>query len=175
MAKKIEWTQTAIQDWFKIYQFWIKKNKNSLFSEKLEGLFKEAANLISEFPEIGTQTDFPNLRVKVIKNYKLFYMNTNSIIFIIRVWDTRQNPENLEFLWEIFYFKFSIELRDQLIPEVFNQPHETHPSPRSQVLSLLISSQSTDCFSKWTGCFLLYIPIPIPDETSSGHMYFQLP
>jgi plasmid stabilization system protein ParE len=97
MAKKIEWTQTSIQDRFKIYEFWIEKSKSDSYSQKLETLFNEAAKLISEFPEIGTETDFPELRVKVIRSYKLFYLNHVDKIQIVRIWDSRQNPENLEF------------------------------------------------------------------------------
>jgi len=96
MAKKIVWTQTAIQDRFKIYQFWTQKNKSDLFSEKLERLFNEGAKLLAEFPEIGTQTDFRDIRVKVIKDYKMFYLIQTNSIQIIRVWHTRQNPDNLE-------------------------------------------------------------------------------
>jgi len=97
MAKKIEWAQTSIQDRFKIYHFWTENNKSDSYSKKLEVLFNEAAKLISEFPEIGTETDFPDLRVKVIKSYKLFYLNNVDKIQIVRVWVSRQNPENIEF------------------------------------------------------------------------------
>ena len=97
MAKKIEWTQTSIHDRFRIYNFWIDNNKSDSYSKKLEILFNEAAKLISEFPEIGTETDFPNLRVKVVKSYKFFYINQVDKILIIRVWDSRQNPADLEF------------------------------------------------------------------------------
>ncbi len=96
MAKKIEWTLTSIQDRIQIYQFWNQKNKSNLYSEKLENLFKEAAKVLSEFPEIGTQTDFPDLKVKVVRDYKLFYLNLENTIQIIRVWDTRQNPDDLK-------------------------------------------------------------------------------
>jgi plasmid stabilization system protein ParE len=61
MAKKIVWTQTAIQDRFKIYQFWSQKNKSDLYSKKLERLFNEGAKLLSEFPEIGSHTDFQDI------------------------------------------------------------------------------------------------------------------
>ena len=98
MAKKIAWTQTSIQDRIQIYQFWTQQNKSNLYSEKLDRLFKEAAKLLSAFPEIGTQTDFPDLRVKVIRNYKLFYLNLEDSIQIIRIWDTRQNPEDLKLI-----------------------------------------------------------------------------
>ena len=96
MAKKIIWTQTAIQDRVRIYQYWSQKNKSNLFSEKLERLFNEAAVLLSEFSEIGMQTDFQDIRVKVIRNYKLFYQNHPDKIQIIRIWDSRQNPGNLK-------------------------------------------------------------------------------
>lgn len=52
MAKKIVWTQTAIQDRFRIYQYWAQKNKSNLFSEKLEGLFNEAATLYLNFQKL---------------------------------------------------------------------------------------------------------------------------
>jgi plasmid stabilization system protein ParE len=97
MAKKIEWTLTSIQDRLRIYHYWIDNNKSESYSNKLEILFNEAAKLISEFPEIGTETDYPDLRVKVVKSYKLFYVNQIDKIQIIRVWDSRQNPSDLKF------------------------------------------------------------------------------
>lgn len=96
MARKIEWTKTSVQDRFEIYQFWVRKNKSDSYSKKIEKLFNEAAKLISEFPEIGIETDFPGLRVKVVRSYKLFYSQQSDTIRIIRIWDTRQNPQNLE-------------------------------------------------------------------------------
>ncbi len=96
MAKKIEWTQTSIEDRFRIYNFWIDNNRSDSYSEKLEILFNEAAKLISEFQEIGTETDYPDLRVKVVRSYKIFYINEVDKIQIIRVWDSRQNPSDLE-------------------------------------------------------------------------------
>ena len=92
MAKKIEWTETSIHDRLRIYLFWIENNKSDFYSKKLEILFNEAAKLISEFPDMGTQTDYPDLRVKVVSRYKLFYINQADKIQIVRVWDSRQNP-----------------------------------------------------------------------------------
>ena len=96
MVKKIEWSHASVLDRFHIYQFWVEKNKSDSYSIKLEMLFNEAAKLISEFPEIGTQTDLPNLRVKLIRTYKLFYLNLPDKIQFVRVWDTRQDPQRLE-------------------------------------------------------------------------------
>jgi addiction module RelE/StbE family toxin len=96
MAKKIIWTQTAIEDRFRIYRFWLYKTKSKTYSEKLEKLFKDSANLISKFPDLGPLTDFNGIRSKSVKHYQLFYQITSDTIHIIRVWDTWQNPEKLE-------------------------------------------------------------------------------
>lgn len=96
MARKIVWTKTSIRDRFEIYKYWIEKNNSNFYSQKLEILFNEAAKLISEFPEIGTETDFPGLRVKVIKSYKLFYIDKADTVSVIRIWDSRQDPNKLE-------------------------------------------------------------------------------
>jgi toxin YoeB len=96
MAKKVEWSHASVRDRYEIYHFWIEKSKSNVYSQKLEILFNEAAKLISEFPEIGTATDFIDVRVKVIRSYKLFYLNHPDRIQIIRIWDSRQNPENLK-------------------------------------------------------------------------------
>lgn len=95
MAKRIEWTETSLRDRVNIYRYWSDRNKSVAYSEKLEALFREAANLISNFPEVGIETDFPGLRIKVVKYYKLFYHIREEAVVIIRVWDTRRNPDSL--------------------------------------------------------------------------------
>jgi plasmid stabilization system protein ParE len=96
MAKKIEWTETSLRDRQNIYRYWSDRNKSGAYSEKLEVLFNEAAKLISQFPEPGTETDFPELRIKVVKHYKLFYLNREDAIQIIRIWDPRRNPDSID-------------------------------------------------------------------------------
>jgi toxin YoeB len=96
MAKEIKWTAAAVRDRLGIYQFWLEKNQNDRYSEKLESLFYEAARILAEFPELGTRTDLAGMRVKVVKDYKLFYLTKDDSITIIRVWDTRQDPAKLK-------------------------------------------------------------------------------
>lgn len=59
-------------------------------------IFNETAMLVSEFPDIGLATEFPDVRVKIIKDFKLFYLNQPEKIVVLRVWDTRQNPKKLK-------------------------------------------------------------------------------
>ena len=96
MAKKVEWTHTSLIDRVNIYRYWLNRNKSDSYSEKLEVLFNEAANLIAQFPEAGTETDFPNLRIKVVKHFRIYYINLEDAIQIIRIWDTRQDPNSLK-------------------------------------------------------------------------------
>ncbi len=96
MAKKIEWTESALFDRFKIYSFWLEHNKSADYSLKLELLFKETAKLISIFPEIGMETDMPGVRVKIVNRFKIFYTITRDSIRIIRVWDTKQDPDEFD-------------------------------------------------------------------------------
>ena len=96
MAKEIVWTETAVRDRLRIYQFWLSHNQSIRYSEKLEILFNESAKLLAEFPEIGPMTDYKDIRVKVVGNHKLFYRLIEDRIEIIRVWDTRQNPADID-------------------------------------------------------------------------------
>ena len=96
MAKKIEWTEASLRDRVNIYRYWLERNKSDSFSEKLELLFEEAAELIAQFPEAGRETDFPRLRIKVIKHFKIYYLNQEEVIQIIRVWDARRDPDSLK-------------------------------------------------------------------------------
>src|SRR5258706_6533865 len=96
MAKEIVWTETAVRDRLRIYQFWLSHNQSQIYSDKLEKLFNESAKLIAEFPEIGANTDSKDVRVKVVGNYKLFYKSGEGQIEIIRIWDTRQNPADID-------------------------------------------------------------------------------
>jgi plasmid stabilization system protein ParE len=96
MAKEIVWAETAVRDRLRIYQFWLSHNQSPIYSDKLEKLFNESAKLIAEFPEIGINTDYKNIRVKIVGNHKLFYKPWMDKIEIIRVWDTRQNPSGMD-------------------------------------------------------------------------------
>jgi len=96
MVKEIIWTETSVKDRLTIYRFWQNHNKSDAYSKKLEVLFSEAVKLIALFPEIGTCTDFKDVKVKMVRTYKIFYRIFDDHILIIRVWDARQDPETLK-------------------------------------------------------------------------------
>jgi plasmid stabilization system protein ParE len=92
MVKEIVWTETSVRDRLKIYEFWLEHNKSPVYSNKLENLFNESAKLLAQFSQIGIATDYLDVRIKLVRNYKLFYKDTPTRIEILRVWDTRQDP-----------------------------------------------------------------------------------
>ncbi|MDZ7755980.1 hypothetical protein [Rhodohalobacter sp.] len=49
MAKKIRWTTCSITDRTSIYKYWLERNQSDIYPEKLEQLFENSAELISNF------------------------------------------------------------------------------------------------------------------------------
>jgi plasmid stabilization system protein ParE len=96
MAKEVVWTLRSIQDRISISQFWTQHNKSNSYSRKLEHIFQVAANLLSKFPDMGSPTKIPGVRIKIVRTFKVFYQANEKSIVILRIWDSRQNPENLK-------------------------------------------------------------------------------
>lgn len=94
MAKKIRWTTRSIVDRTDIYKYWLERNQSDSYPEKLERLFEKSAELIANLPNIGTHTDYRDVYSKAVRDYKIFYRTTTNEIQILRVWDTRQNPNS---------------------------------------------------------------------------------
>jgi hypothetical protein len=42
---------------------------------------------------LGTETDVPNVRVRVVNVYLIFYEVVEDEIWILSIWDGRRNPE----------------------------------------------------------------------------------
>jgi toxin YoeB len=96
MAKQIVWSLKAQEDRKNILSYWRQRNGSAAYSKKLHFLFKEAINIISKFPQIGRPTDHRNVRVKVVRDYLIIYEDTEKAIYILAIWDSRQDPNKLE-------------------------------------------------------------------------------
>ncbi|MGQ0737762.1 MAG: type II toxin-antitoxin system RelE/ParE family toxin [Bacteroidota bacterium] len=93
MAKRITWTRRAHFDKREILHYWKEHNQSTAYSIKLNLLFKKAIALIASHPNIGRRTTVENVRVKLIRDYLIFYEETETDIFILTIWDNRRNPE----------------------------------------------------------------------------------
>ena len=99
MAKQLSWTNQAKADRISILDFYRRRNKSTSYSKKLNRIFIHEIEIISQHPEIGKRSNSTNVRVKISGNYYLIYMIEGDIIYILRIWDTRQNPIKLNINW----------------------------------------------------------------------------
>ena len=98
MAKrKITWTEKANIERKEILEYWINRNKSKTYSIKLNKLFIEATRKIADYPEVSRKTDFDeNVRLKIIRNYLLFYEYDEKQIKVLSVWDGNRDERKLE-------------------------------------------------------------------------------
>ena len=96
MVRKIIWSLNAKKHRLEILQYWIDRNKSTIFSKKLNTLFIEAIKLIALNPSIGHLTETENIRVKIIRDYLVVYEIKEEEIHILCIFDGRRNPEMLK-------------------------------------------------------------------------------
>jgi plasmid stabilization system protein ParE len=96
MAYKIVWTEKANIERLRILQFWIDNNKSRVFSLKLDKLFISAIRDLSKKPAIGRKTEFENVRVKIVREYLIFYEIVSQDLVILSVWDGRRHKKTLK-------------------------------------------------------------------------------
>jgi len=94
MAQQIIWTITAHAERREILEYWVKRNKSNVYSRKLNKLIVAALHDISKNPMIGRKTDIQNVRVKIIREYLIFYEISTAAIFVLSVWDGRRDNSN---------------------------------------------------------------------------------
>jgi|SRR5690606_38622787 len=94
MAKKIIWSERSIQERTEILHYWIERNKSKAYSLKLNTWIKEEVTVLSKFPMIGRDTDVINVKVKIIKDYLLYYEIKNNELHILTIRDGRRNPKS---------------------------------------------------------------------------------
>lgn len=96
MAKQVIWSDRAKFELKVILEYWYYRNKSETYSLKLSNLFDEAVTKISNLPEIGKYTDNKESRIVIVRNYYLVYEELEKYIFILTIWDSRQNPDSLK-------------------------------------------------------------------------------
>ena len=95
MAKRLKWTEFSKSQRKDLLEYWNNRNKSKAYSRKLNKLFDEIAKLILEYPEIGLKISGSETRGRLIRDYYIIYVNLESSIEIISIFDTRQNPEKI--------------------------------------------------------------------------------
>lgn len=93
-ARKIVWTRFALESRTSIFFYWNKRNKSNIYSKKLNSQFQDSIKQLLFFPESSLKSNNENIRLKIASHFEIIYSFTDTHIFIMDIWDTRQNPEN---------------------------------------------------------------------------------
>ena len=93
-TRKIVWTSFARESRTAIFLYWNKRNKSNNYSKKLNLLFQESLQQLIVFPESSIKSNNQNIRLKIANHFEIIYSVSNTQIFVIDIWDTRQNPQN---------------------------------------------------------------------------------
>jgi plasmid stabilization system protein ParE len=98
MPKPIIWSPQADSDLEEILDYLAEEWENSVslkFLDLVDILLKQIAINPKQFPLINKSL---NIRKCVItKHNTLFYRNKRTVIEVVRIYDTRQDPEKLQF------------------------------------------------------------------------------
>jgi plasmid stabilization system protein ParE len=102
MAKKkirqtITWSPKAIEEWKEILTYWFKRNKSNSYSKKLNLLIKDLLTLVQRNPNVGRETQIPQVRAILLFQYIVFYRLSETQIEIVSIWDGRRNPADTPF------------------------------------------------------------------------------
>jgi len=95
VKRKIIWSNRAKIKLYRILEFYEKRNKSKIYSQKLYRKISKEIKLLINQPDLGTKTDFENIRGLIVGNYIIFYEISNGAIVIHTIWDCRQNPDDL--------------------------------------------------------------------------------
>ena len=99
MVKKIIWSTESEQDFSKILAYLETKWDNSAainFIDLIDLLLRQISTTPIQYPLINKKL---NIRKCVItKHNSLFYRNRRDYIELLRIFDTRQDPDKLSFL-----------------------------------------------------------------------------
>ena len=83
MVKEIVWSKRALKERFQILEYWINRNKSTRFSKKLDTLFLQKIELLTLHPFIGKRTTAENIRIKMVRDYLIFYEILDTEIHIL--------------------------------------------------------------------------------------------
>lgn len=95
VRRKIIWTKSAISNRKEILEYWFQRTTSIKYSKKLNELFTERINLLSEYPEIRRQTSDSKVRVTPVKDYLIMYDFNSTEIILLLIWDTRRDESKI--------------------------------------------------------------------------------
>lgn len=96
MVKKVIWSGKAQKDRIAILEYWKNRTKSVQYSKKLDLLFRDAINSLKTHPNLGKPTSYDHVRVKIVREYLIFYEVITTELIILTIWDSRRDPKKLK-------------------------------------------------------------------------------
>lgn len=97
MVKRVVWTENALREKVEILKYWKKRNKSDSYSKKLNGLFNNAVRTIQKHPALGRPTEDPEVNNMLVRDYLVYFMETDTSIIIVHLWDARRDPDRRKY------------------------------------------------------------------------------
>ena len=97
MVKRVIWSEDAFKDKVQIFSYWNNRNKSNLYSRRLNRLFKDTIKSILKTPTLGRKTNIENVKRIIARDYFIIYEESEINLIILRIWDTRQDPNKLNY------------------------------------------------------------------------------
>ncbi len=92
MAREINWTANAQRARIAILQYWIDRTGSARFSLKLDGMFRTSLRILAEHPGTGRRTTDPDVRMKAVGAYLIFYTFSDERIVVLSLWHGKRAP-----------------------------------------------------------------------------------
>jgi addiction module RelE/StbE family toxin len=92
---KIIWSPSAKSKLFEIFDYYASRNKSKTFSVKLYNRFKKDLSNLLKHLELGLKTELDSVRGLIVQNFIFFYEINGKDIIVHTLWDSRQNPDEL--------------------------------------------------------------------------------
>ena len=98
MAEKpIIWSEQALQELEDILDFYNRRNRSTIFSNKLLKLSEGVLDSISKNEQLGRKAKRKNVRIFPLKYFLIIYEIKADRIEVLSFWDNRQNLKKRRF------------------------------------------------------------------------------
>ena len=77
--RNVIWTKTADIQFVGISEYWVKRNKSTTYSKKIVGMVTARTKQISKTSFIYKSTDFSDVRVGSLGNFRIYYKITEAL------------------------------------------------------------------------------------------------
>jgi len=98
MILQAKWTKEAKLQFKDILDYWDRRNGSSRYSAKLINIVDQTIERLLEFPEIGRVTENDRIRLKIIKDYFIYYSFDTERLTVLGISDMRRDPKYLKSL-----------------------------------------------------------------------------